>query len=513
MGAAIVRLPRPRPWPRPRPRPRRRLHPLVTLALGSASAFLAGLLVASLGHAPCRAGMWAGLSPPGPAPEGEGLGGVASAEAPPPWPRLRELLQRHLQDERIEAWVREVSAGPHGAGSERGRSLAGSVLEAMEGAGLNRVWSRPQPLPLPVRGSVSLQWVDAEGRELQRLRLDPEAFCAWSASGNATGGLVYGHYGRPQDLQLLRAQGVSIGGNLLLLRTGRGDPAGKVAAAAGAGALGVLLYPDPQDTVGPGGDPGLGGDTAVTMHVRSWVAPVRLRVGGVPPSGVFGTVRRRGGGRRLRLSVAAGTEPGTLTSVFGVLEGRLEPDCYVIVGAQRDSLGPGAAASGVGTALLLELARFFAAIGRDGFQLRRSLLFVSWDGGEFGHLGATEWLEGYPNLLHTKAAAYISLDQAVLGADRLVAKTSPTLVTLIESALSQVESPNEGGKSLLEHVTRPGRGWESDVIRPLPPQSGAFPFTAAAGVPAMEIGFVESPIGRLRSALGTMEDSVSRLPP
>ncbi|KAF1612107.1 UNVERIFIED_CONTAM: Transferrin receptor protein 2, partial [Eudyptes pachyrhynchus] len=156
------------------------------------------------------------------------------------------------------------------------------------------------------------------------------------------------------------------------------------------------------------------------------------------------------GGRRLRLSVAAGTEPGTLTSVFGALEGRLEPDCYIIVGAQRDSLGPGAAASGVGTALLLELAHLFAAMGRDGFQLRRTLLFVSWDGGEFGHLGATEWLEGYPDLLHTKAAAYISLDQAVLGDDRLVAKTSPTLVNLIESALSQVESPNEGGKSLLE---------------------------------------------------------------
>lgn len=159
------------------------------------------------------------------------------------------------------------------------------------------------------------------------------------------------------------------------------------------------------------------------------------------------------------------------------------PDCYIIVGAQRDSLGPGAAASGVGTALLLELASLFAAIGREGergrgqgrgrgqwgwlwgaggrervghmgvpsplgvptpthgcppprplgapltplgapsmgaptppspmgappspmgapvpphppgFQLRRTLLFVSWDGGEFGHLGATEWLEVRP---------------------------------------------------------------------------------------------------------------------
>ncbi|NXY39863.1 TFR2 protein, partial [Pomatorhinus ruficollis] len=102
------------------------------------------------------------------------------------------------------------------------------------------------------------------------------------------------------------------------------------------------------------------------------------------------------GGRRLQLSVGGGTRPGTLTSVFGALRGRLEPDCYVIVGAQRDSLGPGAAASGVGTALLLELARFFAAIGREGFQLRRTLLFVSWDGAEFGHLGATEWLEVTP---------------------------------------------------------------------------------------------------------------------
>ncbi|XP_030330404.1 transferrin receptor protein 2 isoform X2 [Strigops habroptila] len=391
------------------------------------------------------------------------------------------------------------------------------------------------------------------GRELERLRLDPEAFCAWSAPGNATGGLVYGHYGRPQDLALLRARGVPPRGNLLLLRLGRGPPGAKVAAAAGVGAVGVLLYPDPQDTAGPGGDPGLGGDTAVTVHLQEGsgdpysrgfpsftgrappgpppgVPPIPahpisantaarlLRVLGGPRAPARWGVPSRGlwyrpgpGGRRLRLSVAAGTAPGTLTSVFGALEGRLEPDCYIIVGAQRDSLGPGAAASGVGTALLLELARLFAAMGRDGFQLRRTLLFVSWDGAEFGHLGATEWLEGYPDLLHTKAAAYISLDQAVLGADRLVVKTSPTLVNLIESALSQVESPNEGGKSLLEQVTRPGRGWESDVIRPLPPESGAFPFTAAAGVPALELGFEEAPGGRSRAALGTREDTLRRL--
>lgn len=28
-----------------------------------------------------------------------------------------------------------------------------------------------------------------------------------------------------------------------------------------------------------------------------------------------------------------------------------------------------------------------------GFQPRRSLLFISWDGGDFGSVGSTEWLE------------------------------------------------------------------------------------------------------------------------
>lgn len=43
-----------------------------------------------------------------------------------------------------------------------------------------------------------------------------------------------------------------------------------------------------------------------------------------------------------------------------------DPDQYVILGAQRDSLGPGAVKSGVGTAVLLELARTFTAMVKNG---------------------------------------------------------------------------------------------------------------------------------------------------
>lgn len=41
-------------------------------------------------------------------------------------------------------------------------------------------------------------------------------------------------------------------------------------------------------------------------------------------------------------------------------------DQYIILGAQRDSLGPGAVKSGIGTAILLELARTFSAMVKNG---------------------------------------------------------------------------------------------------------------------------------------------------
>lgn len=44
-------------------------------------------------------------------------------------------------------------------------------------------------------------------------------------------------------------------------------------------------------------------------------------------------------------------------------------DRYVVIGAQRDSWGPGAAKAGVGTAILLELARVISDIVKNGKYL------------------------------------------------------------------------------------------------------------------------------------------------
>ncbi|XP_066526837.1 transferrin receptor protein 2 [Hoplias malabaricus] len=185
-----------------------------------------------------------------------------------------------------------------------------------------------------------------------------------------------------------------------------------------------------------------------------------------------------------------------------------EPYQYIIMGAQRDAWGPGAVKAGVGTAVLLELARTFSTMLQNGFSPRRSLLFVSWDAGEFGNVGATEWLEGYLSMLHLKAVAYFSLDQAVMGDDALSAYTSPLLVDLIEGAIKQVEHPKHSGQSILSLAEAQG-GWRNQIVKPLYLNSGAYSFTAFGGVPAMELRFHEE--GRVYPFVNTQLDSAQQV--
>uniref|UniRef100_A0A3Q2PZ62 Transferrin receptor 2 n=1 Tax=Fundulus heteroclitus TaxID=8078 RepID=A0A3Q2PZ62_FUNHE len=234
------------------------------------------------------------------------------------------------------------------------------------------------------------------------------------------GGMVYANYGRPEDFNWLKSVGVSAASSVVVMRVGGGVSfAEKVWLAERNGAGGVLIYPDPADL--PQDPRRLG----MFLCRSTWgqVTPSLQPCQSLSALSSYllrcdchlTTLLRFSSGRRVRISVHNTMTPVLLNNIFSSLEGRGEPDQYVILGAQRDSLGPGAVKSGVGTAILLELARTFSAMVKNGFSPRRSLLFVSWDAGDFGNVGATEWLEGYLSMLHLKAVAYFSLDQAIMG--------------------------------------------------------------------------------------------------
>ncbi|XP_058875205.1 transferrin receptor protein 2-like [Acipenser ruthenus] len=403
----------------------------------------------------------------------------------------------------------------------------------------------------------SLHVVDSAGRTVGDVALESSAvYCAYSATGNTTGSLVYVNYGRREDFEVLEKLGVQVKNNIVITRVGKISFAEKVANAEQFEAGGVLVYPDPADIPQDPRGLGLYSYTAISEHVHlgsgdpytpgfpsfnhtqfppiqssglpSILAhPISANVaskllsqlsGPDPPKSWRGRLPyvtyRLGPSltsadqRRFRLGVNNYMSSVLINNIFGSVEGKEEPDQYIILGAQRDSWGPGAAKSGVGTAILLELARTFRAMVQNGFQPRRSLLFVSWDAGDFGSVGATEWLEGYLTMLHLKAVAYFSLDRAVLGDDRFVAYTSPLLANLIEGVIKQVDSPKHPGQTIHSQLLRQGRHWKSEIVRALFLNSGAYSFTAFGGVPAMEISFTEDsrPYPFLNTELDTFEN-------
>uniref|UniRef100_A0A3Q1F6Y2 Transferrin receptor 2 n=1 Tax=Acanthochromis polyacanthus TaxID=80966 RepID=A0A3Q1F6Y2_9TELE len=469
---------------------------------------------------------------------------------------LRVMMRKLLQDEDIHNTVSRVSRAPHPPGSSEGTALASEILRRFRQLQMDHTWTESlyATLQFPDRAQrSSLRLVDSAGGILEQISLNLSDFCPYSATGTTTGGVVYANYGRPADFNWLKSAGVSVAGCVVVMRVGGGVSfAEKVWLAERNGAGGVLIYPDPADLPQDPRRLGLNTHTAVSEHVHlgsgdpftpgfpsfnhTQFPPIQssglpfipalpitatvaaqllsqLSGASCPPSwrGRLPYVRCVVGpdlsaGRRVQLSVHNKMAPILLNNIFSSLEGRVEPDQYIILGAQRDSLGPGAVKSGVGTAILLELARTFSVMVKKGFSPRRSLLFVSWDAGEFGNVGATEWLEGYLSMLHLKAVAYFSLDQAIMGDDVLSAYTSPLLVDLLEAAIRQVEHPKHAGQTIYSQAEREGGSWR--IVKPLYLNSGAYSFTAFAGVPAMELRFTKE---RAYPFVNTPLDSASRL--
>ena len=86
-----------------------------------------------------------------------------------------------------------------------------------------------------------------------------------------------------------------------------------------------------------------------------------------------------------------------LSNVIGRLRGR--SDRQVVILAHRDSAGAPGAASASSTAMLLELAQAMDALDR-----RRTMVFVSADGGSEGMVGAQRFAERYVDRQKVEAA-------------------------------------------------------------------------------------------------------------
>jgi N-acetylated-alpha-linked acidic dipeptidase len=407
---------------------------------------------------------------------------------------------------------RIFTAEPHVAGSKRNNELAEYIRDEWKKQGLEDVIIRqydvygtnPKSASLEMLAPTHYQAVLREaplpGDEDSKNPAISAAWLGMSISGDVTAPLVYAHSGNPEDYDLLRKNGISVKGKIVLARYSnpysyRGF---KALTAQREGAAALLIYSDPDDDgykkgkVDPDGpwgpeykiqrgaitydfmvpgDPTTPGWPSVpgAKHIPiedaisapkimamplSWhdAKPLLENLDGpiAPDSwqGGLGFPYHLGSDKEkvhLKIEMENGLQP------YYVVEGRIRgaelPDEWVVLGNHRDAWVFGGVDPSSGTASMMELTRALGELKQQGMRPRRTLVICSWDGEEVGLTGSTEWGEQFANDLRAKAVAYINVDEATSGPNfhgQAVASLAPMLVETSRT----LKDPS--GKSLYE---------------------------------------------------------------
>lgn len=449
------------------------------------------------------------------------------------WSDLKAMLSKKLNTVEFTNTIRQLNGNyyvPREAGSQKDINLAFYIEDKFRKLQFSKAWHNEHFVKIQVKGSVSNSVTLMKVKEGSGFLVEnPQGYVAYSKATTVTGQLVHANFGTKQDFESLST---SVNGSLVLVRAGKITFAEKVANAESLNAIGVLIYMDSITF------PVVNADLPVFGHAHLGTGDPytpgfpSFNHTQFPPSQSSGlpnipvqTISRTTAeklfenmegdcpsswkaealcklvttqDRNVKLVVSNVLKEIRILNVFGVIKGFEEPGRYVVIGAQRDAWGPGAAKSSVGTALLLELAQIFSdLVFQDGFKPRRSIVFASWSAGDFGAVGATEWLEGYLSSLHIKAFTYINLDKAVLGTSKFKVSASPLLYSLIEKTMQDVKHPLTG-LSLYRDSN-----WMNKVEK-FSLDDAAFPFLAYSGIPAVSFSFcgdLDYPY------LGTTEDT------
>jgi N-acetylated-alpha-linked acidic dipeptidase len=334
-------------------------------------------------------------------------------------------------------------------------------------------------------------------------------FNSSSASGDVTGQVVYANYCRLEDFDSLASQQIDLHGKIVLCRYGVNFRGVKVYLAEQRGAVGVLLYSDPQDDGYYKGDVYPKGPWRPDTSVQRGSVQYLFRYTGDPETpGVASTPDLPDSARLKNITGPDGSQPSIVSiplsyhdaapilqalkgpgvpqgwqgalafryhlgpagvkvhlvsqqdyqrrliwDVIGKIEGAADPDSPVIVGNHRDAWVYGAVDPSSGTAAMLEAVHGIGALLRQGWRPRRTIVFCSWDAEEEGLIGSTEWVEQQGRALD-RAVAYFNVDVAVSGPN-FSASAVPSLKEFVRNIARSVPSPVSGSVFLQWHLAPP----------------------------------------------------------
>ena len=434
--------------------------------------------------------------------------------------QLETTFQSIPSPEKAREWHRTFTAEPHPAASERNNQLAQFIAEEWRKQGWEEVTlrrydvlhSRPRSVSLemtaPVHYTASLREDSYEADPDTKNPAASGSYFGYSASGEVTAEVVYAHSGNPEDYELLRKNGISAKGKIVLVRYSnpysyRGF---KALTAEREGAAALLIYSDPAedgythgkvfpdgpwgpeshiqrgaityDYIVPG-DPTTPGWASVpgAKHIAPEEARSLPKIPALPLSwrdakpllenmngteapkdwqGALPITYRFNGAVKAHVKIDMDTSLQPYTVVEARIRGSELPDEWVLLGNHRDAWVFGGVDPSSGTASMMELTRSLGELKERGIRPRRTIVVCSWDGEEYALTGSTEWGEQFAEELKKKLVAYINVDESVAGAattagpDGLSFSPSAvaSLAPMVVEAAKDVRAPS--GKSLYE---------------------------------------------------------------
>ena len=398
----------------------------------------------------------------------------------------------------VRQMSRDLSAVPHMAGTPAQATTRDYVLDKMKSWGID-AWTKEYTIYLPQPDTVAA-WIITGGRA-ERLSLaepgrGPQVppFNGYTGDGNVTAEVVYVNFGLIEDYKTLDSLGISVRGRIAIARYGRSFRGIKAREAQKRGAVGLIVYSDPQqdgyfqgdvypkgpmrnaDGIQRGSMMNGNGDPTTpswpSIEGARRVPEDSLNIPKIPIIPMsYGNARRLleplagpsvpqswQGALPFRYHVGPGpvrarlhvkTERGArafhkIWNTIGVIRGEQWPDEWVVAGGHRDSWSPGARDNVSGTVSVLEAARAFATLAREGQRPARTVVFATWDAEEWGLIGSTEWVEELEDSLQAKAVAYINEDGTFSGPN-FGGAGSPSLKPLFRSAARAVPDPTGPG--------------------------------------------------------------------
>src|SRR5579859_1510063 len=375
--------------------------------------------------------------------------------------------------DRLREYMQRLSARPHHVGSPYDKDNAEWILAKFREWGLNaQIESFDVLFPTPRERAVELIEPAHFTAKLEEpaVSVDPTSvqqkeqlpiYNAYSVDGDVTAPLVYVNYGIPDDYEQLDRLGISVKGAIVIARYGASWRGIKPKVAAEHGALGCIIYSDPredgyfQGDVFPAGAwrPRDGAQRGSVMDMPIYPGdPLTPGVGATPDAkrlplseaktitkipvlpisyadaqpllaalkGPVAPANWRGalpmtyhigpGPAKVHLKVKSNWDTKRLYDVVARIPGKSEADIWIVRGNHHDAWVNGAEDPVSAANAEMEEARGLAALLKEGWRPKRTIIYCVWDGEEEGLLGSTEWAEAHADELRAHAAVYVNSD-------------------------------------------------------------------------------------------------------